>query len=128
MRPPGPGSRIMILRQRLAFVFCLSVVVAVLSWPQPALAQRTQFANLRQCERYAAQQLRARDPFFRRFVIERSSVKADKYADYIGRQFVSTVYYGRAILETGIKSERVRFICLSGGHQDKPVFVHIMTD
>jgi len=87
-------------------------------------AQRTRFQGITQCSRFAAVQFSRSDPSFRRFVIERVTVQDDKFANMIGNQFVSSVYYGRATYEGAGAPKRVRFICLHGGTTKGPVFVY----
>ncbi len=87
-------------------------------------AQRTKFESLRQCEHRAAIQFRKRYPGFRHFMIDRSSVYEEKFADKIGTQFVSTIFYGKATYESVGGSRSVRFICLHPGFGKAPVFVY----
>jgi hypothetical protein len=94
----------------------------------PADAQRTRFQGITQCSRFASVQFARRDPNFRRFVIERVTVQDDKYADMVGNQFVSSVFYGRAIYEGASGPKRVRFICLHGGSSKGPVFVYAIPE
>jgi hypothetical protein len=94
----------------------------------PAHAQRTRFQGISQCSRFATAQFSRTDPTFRRFVIERVSVHDDKFANLVGNQFVSTVYYGRALYEGAGVPKRVRFICLHGGTTKGPVFVYALPE
>lgn len=94
----------------------------------PAEAQRTRFQALTQCSRLAAAQFGRADPSFRRFVIERVSVHEDRFAGLVGNQFVSTVFYGRAIYEGAAGPKRVRFICLHAGYSKGAVFVYAMPE
>jgi hypothetical protein len=94
----------------------------------PANAQRTRFQGISQCTRFAAVQFARHDPNFRRFVIERVTVQDDKFADMIGNQFISTIYYGRATYEGASGPKRVRFICLHGGFSKGPVFVYALPE
>jgi hypothetical protein len=94
----------------------------------PAHAQRTRFQGITQCSRYASVQFSRHDPSFRRFVIERVTVQDDKYADLVGNQFVTTVYYGRAIYENAAGTKRVRFVCLHAGMTKGPVFVYALPE
>jgi hypothetical protein len=94
----------------------------------PAEAQRTRFQGITQCSRQAVAQFGRRDPGFRRFVIERVSVQDEKYADMVGNQYISTVYYGRATYEAGGGPKRVRFVCLHAGFTKGAVFVFAMPE
>jgi hypothetical protein len=94
----------------------------------PAVAQKTTFQGLTECAHRAAVQFKQHDPAFRRFVIDRSSVRDDKFADRVGNQYVSTVYYGSAIYEAASGPKTVRFICLHAGMVKGPVFVYALPD
>ena len=94
----------------------------------PAQAQRTRFQGISQCTRFATVIFSRRDPAFKRFVIERVTVQDDRYASLVGNQFVSTVYYGRAIYEGAAGPKRMRFICLHAGTSKGPVFVYAMPE
>jgi hypothetical protein len=94
----------------------------------PAHAQRIRSDGLRQCERHAAQQFRRHDPTFRRFIIDRSTVQTDRFADKVGTQFISIIYHGRALHETALGPRSVRFICLHGGIARGPVFVYALPE
>jgi hypothetical protein len=110
-----------------AKIFVASIAALILS-AIPAQAQRTRFQGITQCSRFASVQFARHDPSFRRFVIERVSVQEDKFADLVGNQFVSTVYYGRATYEGASGPKRVRFICLHGGYSKGPVFVYALPE
>ncbi len=103
-------------------------LLLLLPWANSAEAQRTRFQALTQCSRLAAVQFGRTDPSFRRFVIERMSVQEDRFAGLVGNQFVSTVFYGRAIYEGAAGPKRVRFICLHAGYSKGAVFVYAMPD
>ena len=94
----------------------------------PAQAQRTRFQGIAQCSRHASVQFSRHDSSFRRFVIERVSVQDEKFAHLVGNQFVSTVYYGRALYENAAGPKRVRFVCLHAGSSKGPVFVYAMPE
>jgi hypothetical protein len=91
-----------------------------------AHAQRTRFNAINACERYGAIQFKRHNPLFYRFVIDRSRVEVDRFADRVGSQFVSTIYRGRAIYETADSVKTVRFICLYAGLGRGPVFVYAL--
>jgi hypothetical protein len=110
-----------------ATIATASLAVFVLT-TLPAIAQRTRFQGITQCSRFATVQFSRHDPAFRRFVIERISVQDDKYADMVGNQFVSTIFYGRATYEATSGTKRVRFICLHAGTTKGPVFVYTMPE
>jgi hypothetical protein len=93
-----------------------------------AFAQRNNFESLRQCERFAAIEFRKHNPQFRRFTIDRASAKTDKFAGNVGTQFVSTIFYGKALYDAGPGERTVRFICLHAGRQRGPVFVYTLGD
>jgi hypothetical protein len=105
----------------------IGLVVAALL-PTPAVAQRTKFEGLRQCERYAAVQFRRSNPLFRRFVIDRASIGEDKFADRVGTQFVSTLYYGKGMFEAASGPKPVRFICMHAGYKKGPLFVYTLPE
>lgn len=104
------------------------VMLAALVMSSPASAQRNKFDGLRQCERLGSAQMRKSNAQFRRFVIDRSSVSEDKYADRIGTQFVSTIYHGKAMLDVGNGEKTVRFICMHAGYRRGPLFVYTMAE
>ena len=104
------------------------VMLAALVMSSPASAQRNKFDGLRQCERLGSAQMRKSNAQFRRFVIDRSSVSEDKYADQIGTQFVSTIYHGKALLDNGNGEKTVRFICMHAGYRRGPLFVYTMAE
>jgi hypothetical protein len=104
------------------------VLAALVVSTAPADAQRTRFQGITQCGRFATMQFARRDPAFRRFVIERVSVQDEKYADMVGNQYVSTVYYGRATYDGAGGSRRVRFVCLYAGYSKGAVFVFTIPD
>ena len=106
----------------------LGGLFAALLWAPPAQAQRTKFDGLRQCERHAALKFRRHNPQFRRFMIDRSNVDEDKYADQVGTQFVSTIYHGKGTYEAGSGPKPVRFICLHGGYRRGAVFVYTLAE
>jgi hypothetical protein len=101
-------------------------MLAALVMSYPASAQRNKFDGLRQCERLGSAQMRRSNAQFRRFVIDRSSVSEDKYADHIGTQFVSTIYHGKALLDHGNGEKTVRFVCMHAGYRRGPLFVYTM--
>ena len=94
----------------------------------PAQAQTSKFDGLRGCERYGAVQFKRRDPAFRRFRIERTSVTADRYARMVGNQYVATIYSGKAAYDGGSGTKLVRFVCLHGGIGKGPLFVYTLAD
>jgi hypothetical protein len=101
------------------------LALAVLFIP-PASAQRTRFDIINSCERLGMVKFKRHDAAFRRFVIDRASVEADKFADRAGNQFISTVFRGKALYEAGAGPKTVNFICLSGGAGRGPVFVYTL--
>lgn len=109
-------------------VFAFTVLAAALVLPSAASAQRTKFDGLRQCERYGALQFRKQNPAFRRFLIDRSSVSEDRFADQVGQQFVSTIYHGKATYEAAVGPKPVRFVCLHAGYRRGPVFVYTLPE
>jgi hypothetical protein len=92
----------------------------------PALAQKSTEDGLRDCEKLAAIKFKQENPGFKKFAITRADVEEDKFADKVGTQFVSTVYYGNAIYQSGGEPDNVRFICLHGGHGKGAVFVYTL--
>jgi hypothetical protein len=93
-----------------------------------AHAQTSKFDGLRGCERIAAVQFKRHNPAFRRFRIERTSVKVERYAAMVGSQFVATVYSGKAAYDDGKGAKLVRFLCLHGGIGRGPLFVYTLAD
>lgn len=89
---------------------------------------KTRFDGIRDCERLGAVQFKRHDPLFRRFVISRAGVEADKYAGRVGPMFVSTIYHGRAIYEAAKGPRSVRFICMHGGGGHDAVFVYTLPE
>jgi hypothetical protein len=114
-----PASR------RISGALALAAAATLLGSTE-APAQRTRFEALAGCERYAAVRFRRHDAAFRRFIIDRSTVAADKFADKAGNQFVSTVYHGKALYEAAAGPKRVSFICLQGGTGRGAVFVYTL--
>lgn len=108
--------------------YLFTAIAVALLLPSQALAQRTKFDGLRQCERYGALQFRKQNPAFRRFMIDRASVSEDRFADQVGQQFVSTIYHGRATFEAASGPKNVRFICLHAGYRRGPVFVYVLPE
>jgi hypothetical protein len=104
----------------------LAVLILVVCLASPAAAQRTRFDGLRQCERHAGSQFRRHNPQYRRFIIDRSSVITDRFADKVGSQFVSTIYHGKALYEAGSGATTVPFVCLHAGVGRGPVFVYTL--
>lgn len=105
----------------LAAGLALAILVA-----PPASAQRTRFDAINGCERLGMVKFKRHDAAFRRFVIDRASVEADKFADKAGNQFVSTVFHGKALYEAAAGPKIVSFICLHGGSGRGPVFVYTL--
>ena len=105
----------------LALGLCLAALI-----PLNAHAQRTRFDAVNGCERYAAVKFKRHDPLFRRFVIDRATVEADRFADKAGNQFVSMVFHGKALYEAAEGPKTVSFICLHGGAGRGPVFVYTL--
>jgi hypothetical protein len=93
-----------------------------------AHAQRTSYQGLTECSHRAVMQFMRHDPAFKRFVIDRSSVSEDKYADRVGNQFVTTIYRGKATYEALGAPQRVSFICLHGGTGTGAVFVYALPE
>jgi hypothetical protein len=123
--PPSPfGGRI--IRQSRAAIS--QVVLLALFVAAPVHAQTSKFDGLRGCERIAAVQFKRHNPAFRRFRIERTSVKVDRYAAMVGSQFVATVYSGKAAYDDGKGAKLVRFLCLHGGIGRGPLFVYTLAE
>jgi len=106
----------------------LAIAGALALAATPAQAQRTRFQGVSQCTRFAVAQFGRRDPQFRRFLIEHASVREDRFSDFVGHQYVPTIYFGKAIYETSTATKKVRFICLHGGTVKGPVFVYALPD
>lgn len=105
----------------LAIGLCIAALV-----PLNVQAQRTRFDAVNGCERYAAVKFKRHDPAFRRFVIDRATVEADKFADKAGNQFISMVFHGKALYEAAEGPRTVSFICLHGGAGRGAVFVYTL--
>lgn len=110
---------------RLGAALMLAAAATMLGATE-APAQRTRYEALAGCERYAVLKFKRHDPAFRRFLIDRSTVSADKFADKVGSQFVSTVYHGKALYEAAAGPKTVRFVCLHGGTGRGAVFVYTL--
>ena len=91
-----------------------------------ALAQKSTEDGLRDCEKLAAIKFKQENPAFRKFEIDRNGVEEDKFADKVGMQFVSTVYHGKAVYQSGGEPDNVGFICLPGGAGKGAVFVYTL--
>ncbi len=103
-------------------------LLLALAAPAEARRFKSRFDGIRDCERTGAIQFLRHNPAFRRFVIDRSAVDVEKYADRVGSQFVSTVYHGRATYEAANISRSTRFICLHGGMGRRAVFVYTLPE
>ena len=103
----------------------LAALIALLLGSSQAIAQRTTSDALIACERYAAVDFKRRNPAFRRFVIDRSGVTVDRFADKVGSQFVSAIYHGRAFYDAGTGPKIVRFLCLYAMGRG-PLFVYTL--
>jgi hypothetical protein len=103
-----------------------AVVVLCAFATVPALAQKSTEDGLKDCEKLAAVKFKQENPAFKKFAIARADVEEDKFADKVGTQFVSTVYHGKAIYQSGGEPAEVRFICLHGGLGKGAVFVYTM--
>jgi hypothetical protein len=106
---------------KLASVAVLCALAAM-----PAYAQKSTEDGLKDCEKLAAVKFKQENPAFKKFAITRADVEEDKFADKVGTQFVSTVYHGKAIYQSGGEAADVRFICLHGGLGKGAVFVYTM--
>ena len=106
---------------RLALVAALCALTAA-----PALAQKSTADGLRDCEKLAAVKFKQENTAFKRFEINRAGVEENKFADKVGTQFVSTIYYGKAIYQASGEPDQVRFICLHGGLGKGAVFVYTL--
>jgi hypothetical protein len=103
-------------------------VLLALAPSAPVHAQTSKFDGVRGCERFGAVQFKRRNPAFRRFRIERTSVTVDRVARMVGNQYVATVYSGKAVYDDGHGSKPVRFVCLHGGIGKGPLFVYTLAD
>ena len=63
-----------------------------------------------------------------RLRIDRDALNFDKAEVNAGKEFVSSVLHGPAMLETSAESTRVRFICIYGGTGVGPLFVWVLPD
>jgi hypothetical protein len=114
-------------RCRSLFALALTAAATLLG-ANGAAAQRTRFEAIAGCERYAVLKFKRHDTAFRRFIIDRATVSADKFADKAGSQFVSTVFHGKALYEAAAGPKTVQFICLLGGTGRGPVFVYTLSE
>jgi hypothetical protein len=92
----------------------------------PALAQKSTEDGLKDCEKLAAVKFKQENSAFKKFAITRADVEEDKFADKVGTQFVSTVYHGKAVYQSGGEPADVRFICLHAGLGKGAVFVYTL--
>jgi hypothetical protein len=115
-------------RRRPPALSAILLATALALLATDAQAQTSKFDGLRGCERVAAVQFKRHNPAFRRFRIERTSVKVDRYAAMVGNQFVATVYSGKAAYDDGKGAKLVRFLCLHGGIGRGPLFVYTLAD
>ena len=109
----------------------LLVGALLLTLAEPAATAtraKTRFDGIRDCERAGTLQFMRQNPAFRRLVIDRANVTAEKYAEHVGNRFVSTVYHGKAIYEAALGPRQVRFICLHAGIGRRAVFVYALPD
>ena len=103
----------------------LAALIPLVLGSSQAIAQRTTSDALIACERYAAVDFKRRNPAFRRFVIDRSGVTVDRFADKVGSQFVSAIYHGHAFYDAGTGPRVVRFLCLYAMGRG-PLFVYTL--
>ena len=92
----------------------------------PALAQKSTEDGLKDCEKLAAVKFKQENSAFKKFAITRADVEEDKFADKVGTQFVSTVYHGKAVYQSGGEPADVHFICLHAGLGKGAVFVYTL--
>ena len=109
-------------------LLCGVLVLALAAQASAAPRVKTRFDGIRDCERLGAVQFKRHNPAFRRFVIDRSAVEGDKYADQVGPIFVSTIYHGKASYDAGKGAKTTRFVCLHGGSGRNAVFVYTLPD
>ena len=110
------------LKPLLAGALLLALALPATAAPRA----KTRFDGIRDCERLAAVQFKRHNPAFRRFIIDRSNVDDDKYADSVGTTFVSTIYHGKATYEAAKGPLPTRFICMHGGGGRGAVFVYTL--
>jgi hypothetical protein len=108
-----------------AIVAALALLPAAI---EAAPRAKTRFDAIRDCERAGAAQFLRHNPAFRRFLIDRTHLVADKYADQVGNAFVSTIFHGRATYEAGAGPRKVQFICLHGGVGRDALFVYTLPE
>jgi hypothetical protein len=106
--------------------FVFAALLCAFCTAPAALAQKSTEDGLRDCAKLAAVKFKRENPAFKKFAIERADVEEDKFADKIGTQFVSTVYHGNAVYQSGGAPDNVRFICLHGGLGKGAVFVYTL--
>jgi hypothetical protein len=107
----------------------LGALTLALATPVAAAPRaKTRFDGIRDCERLAAVQFKRHNPAFKRFSIDRASVKVDKYADKVGATFVSTIYHGKATYEGARGPHVSNFVCMHGGVGNDAVFVYSMAE
>ena len=112
------------LRTLLGGALVLALAIPATAAPRA----KTRFDGIRDCEQLAAVQFKRHNPAFRRFIIDRSNVDDDKYADNVGPLFVSTIYHGKASYDSGKGPQPTRFICLHGGVGRNAVFVYTLPE
>jgi len=105
-----------------------ALLLALAAPADAARRGKTRFDGIRDCERSGSAQFLRHNPAFRRFVIDRSDVTVDKFADQVGNRFVSSIYHGRATYEAGNISRSTRFICLHGGMGRRAIFVYTLPE
>ena len=110
------------VRTALAGALLLALALPATAAPRA----KTRFDGIRDCERLAAVQFKRHNPAFRRFIIDRSNVDGDKYADSVGTTFVSTICHGKATFEAAKGPQSTRFICMHGGGGRGAVFVYTL--
>jgi hypothetical protein len=104
----------------------LAALLCLLCIAPSALAQKSTEDGLRDCEKLAAVKFKRENPDFKKFAIDRADAEEDKFADKVGTQFVSTVYHGKAVYQSGGEPDNVYFICLHGGLGKGAVFVYTL--
>jgi hypothetical protein len=88
-----------------------AALIAILS-ASSASAQRTTLRGLTDWSRYAAATFKRQEPAFRRFVIDRASVRTDRLGRMVGNQYITAIFSGGASYDAGGGARNVTFVCL----------------
>jgi hypothetical protein len=102
---------------------CAKAVALGVALADDAAAQA--YDGIADCERHA-KAVYSRDPNFKSFVIDRSTVEEERFDNKIGSQHVEAIWRGRATYTNRREMRSRSFICLHGGGDTGALFIYLM--